>query len=498
MIKINGSNLDLHSFEEVVFNKEKVGLSEEAIERVKRSREYLERRVKGGDVIYGVNTGVGKLAFIRLNDSDLEEFQVRLLDSHAVGVGNYLGVEEVRGAMLLRANTLAKGFSGVRVEVINKLIEFLNEDIIPLVPEKGSVGASGDLVPLAHIALALTGKGEVFYKGKRKKTEEVLNQIGIKPLKLSYKEALALINGTQVGCAILALNLIEAYKIVEVADKVASLTIEALLGITKAFDLKICEVRKFDGQRVVCEDLLRYLKDSKLATQGKEYKVQDAYSLRCVPQVHGAVRDTLEFVKKIVEIEMNSATDNPLVFPDYGVISCGNFHGEYVSLASDYLSIALTVLGQISERRLYRMLDPSLSEGLPAFLVKNSGLNSGFMMLQVMVASLSSQNAQMSMPSSVFSLPTSAGQEDFVSMSQNSVLKLKEIIKNLKIILSIEAIAALQGIELRGLEKSSSFAQKIHSKIRKIVPFLEDDFEWREYLKNIENIFKILSSQEFH
>jgi histidine ammonia-lyase len=488
MIEVDGHHLDLEQVYQVAVKREKVKLSEKAIERIKAGRKIVDEMLKIGKPYYGINTGVGRLAEVRIESKDIDELQRNIVRSHAVGVGEPLSEEYVRACMLLRANTLASGHSGVRVEVVEKLLEFLNNDITPFVPSKGSVGASGDLAPLSHIALTLIGEGYCLKNGEKVKTSKVLEEKGIKPLTLKSKEGLALINGTQATSAIISLILYYSCILTYNADLIAGMTFEALRGVAEELDLRIGDIRPHPGIKATLNNLQNFVKDSKLIQRDKK-RVQDAYSLRCTPQVHGAVWDVLDFSRKIMEIEINSVTDNPVIFENGDIISNGNFHGQHPGIVADFLGIALSILGNISERRSFRLITPELS-GLPPFLVKESGLFSGFMMHQVTQASLVSLNKILGHPATVDSIPTSGNQEDFVSMAMNSALKLKEIYSNTEKILAIEYVMSAQAIEIQGIEMASTTSQRLIKKLRQHVPFLDKDRFMHEDIIKAENLLK--------
>ncbi len=494
MIKIDGKNLSLDDVYRVSINKEAVIADTESILFVKKTRRIVEEKASGEVPIYGINTGVGKLSEIKIPKEKVEELQVNILRSHAVGVGNPLPPEFVRAAMLLRANTLIKGYSGVRPEVVEKIIEFLNKDIIPYVPEKGSVGASGDLAPLAHIALSLIGEGWCLEDGKKVLCKDVLDKKGVLPLRLKAKEGLALINGTQASSAIISLLLKKSFNLLYASNFIASVVFIAQHGVLEEFDERISDIRPHEGQRKVA-DYIRKLVDGSPVFKNRR-KVQDAYSIRCIPQVHGAALDLLEFSRKIMETEINSTTDNPVVFENGDIISNGNFHGQYPAYAGDIIAIALTTLSSISDRRSFRLLTPELSSGLPAFLIKNPGLNSGFMMLQVTQASLVAQNRILASPASIHSIPTSGDQEDSVSQSMNSALKLREVYENTLNTLAIELLIAISAIRLRGIETLSSKLKHIfESKLsRDYIPEFEND---RIYQEDIAKTRKFIENTDF-
>ncbi len=453
-----------------------VDFSDSAVAAMRASRSVVDGAVARGDVVYGVNTGFGNFADVKIGASDLEALQRNLVRSHAAGVGPTLGTLETRALMVLRANVLAKGFSGARMETAQLLIECLNRGIHPRVPEQGSVGASGDLAPLAHVALLLIGEGECEFKGQAMKAGAALQAAGLKPVTLAAKEGLALINGTQLMTGIAGLALLEAEILARTADVVAAMTVDALLGTDVAFDPRIHAARPHAGQAASARNLKRLLAGSALRESHRSCgRVQDAYSLRCAPQVHGAARDTLAFVRQTIEIEMNSATDNPMVFADSGeLLSGGNFHGEPVAMAADFLSIAVAELGGISERRIERLVNPSLS-GLPAFLTEHGGLRSGFMMAHVTAAALASENKSLAHPASVDSITTSANKEDHVSMGPIAARQARSVVANVRRILAIEALAAAQAIEFHRPLQTSAALEAVHAVLRGVVPKYDSD-----------------------
>lgn len=494
-INIDGNLLTIEDFYNVVKKRVLVFLSEEAENKITRARNTLDDFIKSGKAYYGVNTGFGALASKSIEKKDLKKLQRNLIKSHTAGVGKLLSDEIVRGTILLRANVLAKGFSGIRLKVVKLLLELLNRNILPLIPSKGSVGASGDLAPLAHLAITLLGEGEVKYNGKVEKTMDVFKRTGLEPLELVEKEGLALINGTQVLTATAVLNLLDSESLAKAADIAGALTFEVQLGNPSPFFKEIQEVRPFPGQITTAKNMLRLLDGSPLweSHKGKR-KVQDAYSIRCIPQVHGAVRDTLNFVRRTLEIEINSATENPLIFPEKGtILSGGNFHGAPVAFAMDYLSIAMTELGNISERRIDRIVNPATNMDLPPFLIKDNGLNSGFMIAHVTATSLTSENRTLAHPASVDNIPTSANQEDHVSMGNFASRKAAEIIWNVKYILAIEILSSLQALDFYEY-KTSPLLEKVRRMVRKTVPFLEED-ERMDIL--FEEIVKLIDNRIF-
>ncbi len=488
-IQIDGDLLTLEQFDRVARGKKRVELSPAAEEKVRNCRSVLEEFIHSDKPYYGINTGFGALAQRRIEKKDLKKLQKNLIQSHTAGVGPNLPSDIARGIILLRANVLAKGYSGVRLEVVQLLLDLLNKDIIPLIPSKGSVGASGDLAPLSHLAMVLIGEGEVIYQGQEQEAATALKKAGLQPLELLEKEGLALINGTQVMTAIGIFNLHEAENLAKVADIAGAMTFEAQLGNPSPFYDEIQEVRRHPGQLESARNILHLIKDSPLwvSHQGKK-KVQDAYSVRCIPQVHGAVRDTLKHVRRVLEIETNSATENPLIFPDKKIIlSGGNFHGEPVAFAMDFLSIVMTELGNISERRIDRLINPASNMGLPNFLVADNGLNSGFMIVHVTASALASENKSLAHPASVDNIPTSANQEDHVSMGTIGARKAREIIGNLAHILAIELMAAAQALDFYEL-KSSPPLESVKALIRKQVPFLNEDTRMDVHIRHIVDL----------
>ncbi|MDR3541635.1 MAG: histidine ammonia-lyase [Desulfosporosinus sp.] len=446
---LDGETLTLEQVVAVARYGAQVDLHSAAKKKVLRSREYVDQLIEDNQLVYGITTGFGMFSNVVISKDDAKKLQRNLIMSHATGVGEPLAPEIVRAILLLRANALAKGFSGIRLSTLETLIEVLNSGIIPVVPEKGSLGASGDLAPLSHMVLVLLGEGEAFYKGCRMSGQEALAQAKIAPVVLEGKEGLALINGTQVMTAIAALAIWDAEILWETANISAALSLEALEGILDAFDPKIHVVRPHRGQINVAKQI-RLLTEGSTFVAGEQHpRVQDAYSFRCVAQVHGPSGDAVAYVKKVVEIEINSATDNPLIFPDEKqVLSGGNFHGQPIALAMDFLAIAVAELANIAERRVERMVNPNLS-GLPAFLTPNGGLNSGFMIVQYSAASLVSENKTLAHPASVDSIPSSANQEDHVSMGTIAARKARVIIENTAHVLAMELLAACQAVDLR-------------------------------------------------
>jgi len=482
-LHINGNDLTLEAVREVAVEHRAVLLDPDAREVVQTARTVVDALVASNQTSYAITTGVGKLSDVLIPPDQIRELQVNLVRSHAVGVGDPLPRVEVRAMMVLRANSLAKGYSGVRPVIIDTICEMLNRSVTPFVPSQGSVGASGDLAPLAHLALALIGDGEcVDEKGNRMPSSEALNKAQIKPQVLEAKEAVSLINGTQAMLAVGTLAWSAAETLVDSADVIGALTLDALRGTDVAFDERIHKARPHRGQLTTAANLRKMLEGSEIRRSHADCKrVQDAYSLRCIPQVHGAVRDTLGHCRDVFETEVNSAVDNPLVFvkdakvAEGDVISGGNFHGEPLAFALDFLAIALSALAGISERRIERLVNPTLNEGLPPFLAPGAGLNSGFMMPQVTAAALVSENKVLAHPASVDSITTSGNKEDYVSMGMTAALKLRRIVENTRSVLAIEAMAAAQAVEFLAPLKTSKRLQGAQSAIRSVSPPMEKD-----------------------
>ncbi|MGK5088798.1 histidine ammonia-lyase [Bdellovibrionota bacterium FG-2] len=491
-LKLGSKPLTLENIHEVAVGGRNVELSKAAIAKIQKAHRYLLGEIKSGKTIYGVNTGFGLLSNVRIEDSDIETLQVNLLRSHACGVGNYLEDAQVRAMLLLRASTLAIGHSGVSVALVERILSLLNRGVCPLVPEQGSVGASGDLAPLSHLALVLIGEGRARLKGREMSGKQALAAANLKPIRLGPKEGLALINGTQFMTAIGALAYMEAHTLCEVADLAGAMTVEALRGTETAFEPEIHSVRPHPGQVHVAKNVRRILYSggkSEIAQSHADCgKVQDPYSLRCIPQVHGPVRDTLAFVRGVLEREANSVTDNPLVFPDQKkILSGGNFHGEGVAMAMDFMAIAVAELGSISEQRMEKLVNPAIS-GLPAFLTKEGGLNSGFMIVQVAAASIVSENKTLCHPASVDSIPTSADKEDHVSMGAWAARKAARVVTNTRRVLAMELLAGAQGIDLLRPLRSSVLIERAHQKIRTRTRRMDQDHSPHEELKAVEEM----------
>jgi histidine ammonia-lyase len=500
-LHINGNDLTLDALREVAVDRRPVLLDPDAREAVNRARAVVDALVANDKVSYAITTGVGKLSDARIAGDQIRQLQTNLVRSHSVGVGEPLSIAETRAMMLLRANSLSKGYSGVRGVVIDALCDMLNRGVTPMVPSQGSVGASGDLAPLAHLALALIGEGEcVDENGKNIVSAEALRRAQIKPLVLEAKEAVSLINGTQGMLAVGVLALLAAETLVDSADVIGALTLDALRGTDVAFDERIHKVRPHNGQLTTAGNLRKMLEGSQLRESHRDCdRVQDAYSLRCMPQVHGAVRDTLTHCREVMEIEVNSAVDNPLVFVknpkqadgEGDVLSGGNFHGEPLAFVLDFLGIALTALAGISERRIERLVNPSLNEGLPPFLAPGAGLNSGFMMPQVTAAALASENKVLAHPASVDSITTSGNKEDYVSMGMTASLKLKRIVENTRNVMAIEAMAAAQALDCLAPLKTSKRGQAAHAAIRAVCPTMERD---RVMYQDFARIAEVIAS----
>ena len=478
-IQIDGEHLDFAQLYRVVFENAKVELAPQARTRMLASRAVIERLIASDQPVYGVNTGFGKMASVRISREQIGELQVNLVRSHACGVGTALSEHEARAMLLLRANAIAKGFSGVRPVVAETLCAMLNAGLHPVIPSQGSVGASGDLAPLAHLAQVAIGEGEAILQGRTLSGGDAMHAAGIAPLRLEAKEGLALLNGTQAMLALLALGLREAEIAVDTADVAAALSLDALRGSPAAFDERIAAVRPYAGHAITARNLRKLnqgsaIRESHRAAE-KDQRVQDAYSLRCTPQVHGAVRDALTHVGATLAVELNSATDNPLVFADSGeVISGGNFHGQPLAMAADQSAVALATLAGISERRIEQMTNPQTSL-LPAFLVRDAGLNSGFMILQVTAAALASEMKTQATPHSVDSIPTSANQEDYVSMGMGAARRIQPMLGNLRNVLAIELLAACQGIDLLAPLKTGAQAAKAQAIVRAESKMMEAD-----------------------
>lgn len=487
MLILTGENLKVDQVWSVAHQGVKVSLAAESRALVLKSRRFIEGRMNDGELIYGVNTGFGVFSSVRISPEDIGKLQVNIIRSHSSGVGDPFTCAQTRAIMLLRANALARGHSGIRDVVIDKILEFLNADVIPVIPQQGSVGASGDLAPLSHLALALIGEGEVWRDGRAVDTSAVLKEKKIEPLVLQAKEGLSLINGCQVMTAVGLLAAFEARRVIWMMDTAGAMTLEALRGSRKAFDPLIAATRPHPGEAKTARNLLKILGTTSPISESHAacHKVQDAYSLRCMPAVHGAAKDALRYGMNVLETEANSSTDNPLVFADDGkVLSCGNFHGEPVAFALDFLGIAMSALASISERRLEKLTKPTMSE-LPTHLAPNGGLNSGHMIVQVAAASLVSENKILAHPASVDSIPTNADKEDHVSMGTIAARKFKQITDNVENVVAMELLSACQALDLLKPLRPSGAVLAAYEAIRSEVPFAAED---RVFAKDIAAI----------
>ena len=498
---LTGRDLTFAQLEEVALAGGKVSLSLTAAERMKASRAVVERLLESGKTAYGINTGFGKLASVRISPEQVRQLQVNLVRSHSCGVGEPLSTVETRAMMLLRANALAKGFSGVRPVIVETLCAMLNAGVHPLIPSQGSVGASGDLAPLAHLAQVVIGEGYAEFRGKFVGGAEAMKQGGVAPAALEAKEGLSLLNGTQGMLALLCLALREADALADTADVAASLSLDALRGSPGAFDARIMQARAYAGAAKTAQNLARLNEGSQIReshrSMEKDPRVQDAYSLRCTPQVHGAVRDALKQARETAHVELNSATDNPLVFArengEGDIVSGGNFHGQPLAMAADQVAIAIATLGGISERRIEQMTNP-LTSLLPAFLTPEPGLNSGFMIAQVSAAALASENKALAAPHSVDSISTSGNQEDYVSMGMSAARRLGKMLRNLRNILAIELMCASQGVDLLAPLVTGKLAQKAHAAVRAKSAKLTED---RPLAGDIAGVAEVIAAGEF-
>ena len=474
MIALDGGSLSLSDVVAVARSEAPVRLATSAIEGMEQSRAEVDLALSGSRPVYALNTGVGLLAHIRLEDADIEDMQVNLIRSHCCGVGEPLECAVVRGMMLIRANVLAKGLSGIRPVVAERICDLLNHGITPIIPSRGSVGASGDLAPLAHMALSLIGEGQAKYKGQILPVAQCLERVALAPLKLLGKEGISLLNGTQAMLSIGSLCLHELEQLWFSSQVTAALSLEALRGTAAAFDMRLHAARPHPGQSLSARQLTELLSGSPIPrTHGEGSRIQDAYCLRCIPQVHGATWDTLVYARHVFEIELNSATDNPLVF-EGAIISGGNFHGAPLALALDYLAIAVCQLAGISERRTERMLNPSLNEGLPAFLASRPGIESGLMMAQVTAAALVAELRVLASPASTGSIPTSGNQEDFVSMGMTSALKLQQAVALARMVTAIELLTATRALDVRG-DCSTPLLEEARARFRSRIPPWQED-----------------------
>jgi histidine ammonia-lyase len=491
MIRIGMNKLTIEQVIQIAREEKRIELPAEAVQQIKQSRSLIEAILAQGTTIYGVNTGFGKMSDVRIANDELEQLQLNLIRSHACAVGTPYDIPTVRAMMVLRAHSLAQGYSGVSLAVVEQLVEMVNRGVHPIIPQQGSLGASGDLAPLSHLALVLVGEGEAWYEGVRMSGAEALAKAGLTPIRLAAKDGLALINGTQAMTAVGVLGYADASALCDAADAGATLTMEALSGIIDAFDARIHQVRPYPEQQQVAAIIRERLLNSPNVTRQGDVRVQDAYSIRCIPQVHGATRQVLRYVRDVLEIECNAVTDNPLVFQskDDGIdiLSGGNFHGQPVALAMDFLKIGMAELANISERRIERLVNPQLNT-LPAFLANKPGVESGMMILQYVAASLVSENKVLAHPASVDSIPSSANQEDHVSMGTTAARQARQIIDNVSRVIAIEWICAAQAVDCKGLQVSP-VNQALHSLIRTIVAPLQRD---TSLSKEIETVAQMI------
>lgn len=493
MIQLTGETLTIEQMYAILFDGKKISVGEESLEKIKESRKAIDKILAGNETVYGINTGFGEFSTVKIADGNVEQLQLNLIRSHACGVGEVFESIVAKAMMVLRLNAIIKGYSGVRVETVQLLSDLINKDIIPVIPQQGSLGASGDLAPLAHLALVLIGEGEVFNEqGEEVSAEDVFEKHGIEPIVLQAKEGLALINGTQAMTAVGVVNYIHAEKLALDSEWISSMTMEGLEGVVDAFYPETHEIRGYPQQTDVARRMLTWLEGSELTTRQGEKRVQDAYSLRCIPQVHGASWQVLDYVKEKLEIEMNAATDNPLIFNERDlVISGGNFHGQPIAFAMDFLKVAVAELANISERRVERLVNNQLNQDLPPFLSSEPGLQSGAMIMQYVAASLVSENKTLAHPASVDSIPSSANQEDHVSMGTIGARHAASIIENSRKVLAIEAICAKQALEYRGVEKSATKINEKWKQLHEFVPSIKED---RAFHKDINRVNEYLKT----
>ncbi len=491
MIYLNGKDLTLKDMRSILYFNEKIAIDPQSLVAVQNSRDAVESIVQTGKTVYGINTGFGKFSDVSIDSADTHTLQLHLIRSHACGIGEPFEEIVSRAMIVLRLNALLKGFSGIRLEVLERLVYMVNNHIHPVIPSQGSLGASGDLAPLSHLALVLIGEGEVWEGDSRISSKEIWKRYHVCPIILEAKEGLALINGTQAMTAQGVINWLEAEVLAYQSEWISAMTCEALRAITDAFHPAIHTARGYPEQVAVAERMRGWLAGSKLVTRQGEIRVQDAYSLRCIPQIHGASWQVLGYVKEKLEIEMNAATDNPLIFEDEGlVISGGNFHGQPIAFAMDFLKLGIAELANVSERRIERLVNPQLNEGLPPFLSSLPGLQSGAMIMQYAAASLVSENKTLAHPASVDSIPSSANQEDHVSMGTIGARHAQQILQNTRHVLAIEAICAAQGLEYRGAELASPLLYNKWQEIRKTIPPILEDRAFYVDIENMKNQLK--------
>lgn len=494
---LTGEQLKIEDIRQFLIKQETIEISDDAQARVQQSRATVERIIDNKETIYGITTGFGLFSDVHIDSNQYDQLQKNLIRSHACGMGEPFSEDVALIMMILRLNTLLKGHSGVTMTLISQLIFFINQRIIPVIPQQGSLGASGDLAPLSHLALALIGEGQVYYQGQQLDSSDVLAQLQREPLQLQAKEGLALINGTQAMTAQGVVNYIEAESIGYQSEWIAALTHQALNGIIDAYHESVHKARQFKEQIDVARRMLDWLEGSKLTTRQGEIRVQDPYTLRCIPQIHGASFQVFDYVREKLECEMNAANDNPLIFDQDDetlVISGGNFHGQPIAFALDFLKIGLSELANVSERRLERLVNPQLNGGLPAFLSPEPGLQSGAMIMQYAAASLVSENKTLAHPASVDSIPSSANQEDHVSMGTIASRHGYQILENVRRVLAIEAIIALQAVELKGIDQLSKATRQKYDALREVVPTIDKD---RQFHFDIENVAKYLRNEAY-
>lgn len=490
MVILTGKTLTFNEVKRVVFDNEQVELANETCIDIEANRETVDKLIADKKTMYGINTGFGKFSDVVIEDTDLDDLQLNLIHSHACGVGEPFSEKVTRSMLLLRANALSQGYSGVRLVLVNQLLNLLNSGIHPIVPQQGSLGASGDLAPLSHLALGLMGEGEVMYHGEKMEAVSALNFEGIAPLTLKAKEGLALINGTQAMTAVGVVTFLETEKLLHQSELVASMTMEGLLGIIDAFDADLHAARGHQEQMDVAERIRTILTDSQLITNQGELRVQDAYSIRCIPQVLGACWQTINYAKEKLLIEINAVTDNPLIFSDQNkVISGGNFHGEPIAFAMDFIKLGIAETANIAERRIERLVNPQLND-LPAFLSPNPGLESGAMIMQYSAASLVSENKTLAHPASVDSIPSSANQEDHVSMGTIGARHALQMLQNARHVVAIELICAMQAVEYRGIEQMGTVTKAFYGKARQLVPSITADRIFATDITNLANWLK--------
>ena len=487
--------LTLDRISEIIKGKYFLALSETSVQRIEKCRSYLDDKLASGDhLFYGINTGFGSLCNVKISEEQIETLQENLVKSHACGMGEEVPTEIVRLILFFKIQSLAYGYSAAQLQTVQRLIDFYNNDVLPIIYQQGSLGASGDLAPLAHLSLPLLGYGEVYYKGEKRKAAAVLNKLGWEPIKLKSKEGLALLNGTQFSLSYLCCNVLESYRLLSIANLTAAISLDAFDCRINPFDDKLHQIRAHHGQIETAKNIRKFLEASQITATPKE-SVQDPYAFRCIPQVHGASQDTFDYISGVLQTEMNSVTDNPNVFPEEDtILSGGNFHAQPLALVLDFLAIALAELGSISERRTFQLI--SGVRGLPAFLIPNAGLNSGLMIPQYTAASIASQNKQLCTPASVDSIVSSNGQEDHVSMAANAATKGYKVVENVERILAIEFMTAAQAMEFRRPMRSSPIFENVLENYRKQVPALEEDRILHLDIKKTIDFLKSLSLED--